>query len=366
MTSRSTLWRRCRPVSPGLVLLALTLAVTVACTAGGPEGRVVIDSLSQPRGLSVGSRGVCVAEAGSVDPVEADSEGAATIEADTGRLMCSASPDTDPEVVLDELPFVYYPDAAVTSGASDVIQHDGKLYALIGESSGDWARRVLSVGPEGTEVIADLLAFAQRHQMIEGALRSNPYAFVPAPDGDGFFVTEAAAGTVLRVDLDGTVETFATVPGHEVLTGLAWGPDGRLYVASFGQLPHPDGSGAVVAVDGDGDSSTVIDGLTMVIDVGFDDDGAMYILEYASPPDTPDGTDAYRDGTGRLLHVGDLFSAAAPQVMLDDLDRPTALDITDDALLISLSVGELAAGAGSVVRYRLVDLEAWVTPVPGS
>ena len=300
-----------------------------------------------------------MAEAGAVDPADAnaDGEGTAMIEAKTGRVVCSGSSNGTGEVVLEGLPFVYYPDAAVTSGASDVIQQDDNFFVLIGESTGDQARRILSVGPDGPRVIADLLAFARSNQMIDGMLRSNPYAFVPTPTGDGFFVTEAAAGTVLRVGIDGTVETFATVPGHEVLTGLAWDPDGLLYVASFGQLPHFEGSGAVVVIDEAGDSRTVIDGLTMVIDLGFDKDGGLFILEYASPPDTPEGTDAYRNDSGRLLYMDDPSSAAVVQVVLDGLGRPTALDVTDDEVLISLSVGEQAPAAGSVVRYRLSDLE---------
>ncbi len=297
-----------------------------------------------------------MAEAGAVEPGAADADDQAMMEANTGRVVCSATPVGDHEVVLDGLPFVYYPDAAVTSGASDVIQTDEELFVLVGESSGDEARRILAVGLDGSRVVADLLAYARDNQMIDGMVRSNPYSFVPKATGDGFLVAEAAAGTVLGVTLDGTVETFAAVPGHEVLTGLTWGPDGRLYVASFGQLPHMEGTGAVVAIGPGGDSTTVIDGLTMVIDIGFDDDGGLFILEYASPPDVPEGTDAYRDGTGRVLHLNDPSSPEELQVVLDGLARPTALAVAGDEILISLSVGEQAPKAGSVVRYRLADL----------
>ena len=73
--------------------------------------------------------------------------------------------------------------------------------------------------------------------------------------------------------------------------------------ASFGQLPHPPGSGAVVAIGADGLHRAVVEGLTMPIDVAFDGAGGMFVLEYANPPDEPTGVDAYRDGTGRLLYL---------------------------------------------------------------
>lgn len=127
-------------------------------------------------------------------------------------------------------------------------------------------------------------------------------------------------------------------------------------VASFGQLPHPVGTGAVVALDPSGSHEVVVSGLTLVIDVGFDRDGSMLVLEYARPADEPAGTDAYRSGTGRLLHLAPPFDGS-PRVLVDDLARPTALTATDDAVFVSLSVGEEAREEGSVVRFDRAELD---------
>ena len=161
---------------------------------------------------------------------------------------------------------------------------------------------------------------------------------------------------MLDVGLDGTVSTFAPVPGHAVLTGMAWGADGDLHVASFGQLPHPAGSGAVVAIDDAGTSRVVVDDVTMAIDVAFDEAGGMFILEYANPPAEPTGVDAYRDGTGRLLYLPRTPSDDSPTVLLDDLNRPTALAINGDDVLISVASGVQARGAGVLVRYSRDEL----------
>ncbi|MGA7757372.1 MAG: ScyD/ScyE family protein [Ilumatobacteraceae bacterium] len=337
------------------LLLCCASPLLLSCGDDSSGSETVLDGLSQPRGMSVDATTLCVAEAGAIGPEGPTRETPGQVESDTGRVVCVPRSGGTATAIVDELPFVYYPDAAVTSGASDVVRADERVFALVGESYGEGSRSILEIMPSGPRVIADLFEFAESSDEPSGVVRSNPYSFVITPDHSAFFVTEAAAGTVLRADLDGAVELFAAVPGHEVLTGMSWGPDGLLYVASFGQLPHPAGSGAVVAVDATGAHDVVVDGLTMAIDVSFDSDGAMYVLEYATPTDEPQGVDAYRDRSGRLVYVPAPFDGEQA-VLLDDLDRPTALSVSGDDVLISVSAGELAAEEGSVVRFSRADL----------
>jgi hypothetical protein len=260
----------------------------------------------------------------------------------------------DLEAVISGLPFVHYPDANVTSGVSDVLLTANQLFVLVGEAVGPDARRIIEVGPDGTTVVADLLAAAELRPDTEGAVRSNPWSFVLRPDEEGFYVSEAAAGLILDVGMDGAVSIFAPAPGHEVLTGMAWGPDGRLFVASFGQLPHPEGSGAVLAIDAEGNSTEVASGLTMVIDVAFDGDGGMLVLEYSTPLAEPQGSDAYRDASGRLIHIDSI--GAQPRVLLESLARPTAMTVVGDRLFMSLAQGELAEGEGRIVSHLIPEL----------
>lgn len=340
-----------------LVALFAALATLVAGGCGTPpEGFVVIDSLSQPRGLSVDGSRICVAEAGAIGPDGPARRQPGQLEADTGSVMCAGSDNDETETVLDELPFVYYPDAAVTSGAADVVVDEDDVYVLVGESFGELARSIVEVGVDGAAKLVDLLGFAESRRLSGDGVKSNPYSFVLTQDRAGFFITDAATGTILRAGTDGEVELFAPVPGHEVLTGLVWGPDGDLYAASFGQLPHPTGSGAIVAVDPEGRHRVVVDELTMPIDVGFDNQGGLLILEYSNPPDDPGGTDAYRDRSGRLLYWRK--ADGSPIVLLGELERPTGLHVQGDAVWISLSEGEQALQEGRVVRYRLSDLLA--------
>lgn len=352
MTTRS---RRGVSRSLGATLVAV---VTLAGCGTETPSSILLDGLSQPRGIGVDGETICVAEAGSMPSESPSGERPGQVEADTGRLLCSDNGKSF-ETVLLGLPFVYYPDAAVTSGAADVVFDEAATYALIGESYGKLSRSVVRVTERGPEIVADLLEFAERRAPADDdGIRSNPWSMVSDRRSEGFLVADAATGQVLSARLDGGIDLFAAVPGHEVLTGMAWGPDGMLYVGSFGQLPHPNGSGAVVAIGEDGSSRTVVEGLTMVIDVGFDRNGGMFILEYSVPPDEPQGVDAYRDDRGRLLYVGEPIHANEPRVLVDGLDRPTALAVRGDEIVVSITGGEQAASEGMLRQYPLDALLA--------
>ena len=124
---------------------------------------------------------------------------------------------------------------------------------------------------------------------------------------------------MLRVALDGQISLLAELPQMPPLTGLAFGPDGRLYFADFSALPHAPGSGAIWAADRSGKLMPAAAGLTMPIDVGFDGAGAMYVLEFSDGrrPGQP-----YAAGLGRLLRIE---HDGARTVVLDRLNYPTAM-----------------------------------------
>src|SRR5207253_82887 len=119
----------------------------------------------------------------------------------------------------------------------------GALFVLTGEGHAALSRSVLRVLPDrSVQPVASLLNFAaaglSRDLIGSGLVASNPFAITAAPDGSALYVADGAAGRVLRVALDGTTQLFAQLPGMPPLAGLAFGPDGRLYVADFSPLPH--------------------------------------------------------------------------------------------------------------------------------
>lgn len=74
--------------------------------------------------------------------------------------------------------------------------------------------------------------------------------------------------SVYRIDTDGDIEPFASDIVNP--TGLAWGPDDRLYVSS-----REDGT--VYRVDSNGDSEIVADELGVATGLAFDRDGILHV-----------------------------------------------------------------------------------------
>ena len=154
---------------------------------------------------------------------------------------------------------------------------------------------------------------------------------------------------MLAAGIDGNIEVFSTVDGHEVLTGIAFGPGAVHYVTSFSQLPHETGDGAVLRLATDGDFAVVADGLTTPIDLAFDSAGRMYVLEFI------DGTTTdhpYIGKVGRLLRLerdGDRW--IAPVVLVERLPFPTALLIHQNSVYISVNGAFSGPGTGLVLRF---------------
>src|SRR6185436_4243804 len=117
---------------------------------------------------------------------------------------------------------------------------------LTGEGHAALSHSVLRVLPDrSVQPVASLLNFAaadlSRDLIGSGLVASNPYAIAAAPDGSALYIADGAAGRVLRVTLDGAIRLFAELPRMPPLTGLEFGPDGRLYFADFSALPHAPG-----------------------------------------------------------------------------------------------------------------------------
>jgi len=138
---------------------------------------------------------------------------------------------------------------------------DGTVCAVIGDATREGAG--FSTLRCSNGLVADLEAYERAANPDGRELASNPYDV--AWDGrDGWYVSDAAANTVLHVDRAGRIRTVAVVasmapfggrPAQGVPTGLARAPDGSLFVALFGGAPTEGGPAVVIALrpgsDGD-------------------------------------------------------------------------------------------------------------------
>ena len=349
-------WRRPEVKNRRLLGLAMAmLLVAGACSTGAAEHREIIDGLNDPRGLWLQGDGtLCVAEAGRLAVGQEAEEGPTANRADTGSVTC-VNPGGRQERIIDRLPYVLYNVTGVTTGPADLAEMAGDLYLLTGESEGILARKILRLTGSGNppEVVADFLAFAETAEpdfLDEVIVFSNPYSMIPDPGERRFLVTDGATGWVLAVGLDGRIQVFSEVEGHEVLTGIVGGPDGAPYVTSFSQLPHTTGDGALLRLHPDGTFDVAIVGLTTPIDVAFDSEGRMYVLEFLNGTQTDR---PYQGETGRLLRFapeGEGWGAA--QALVEGLPFPTALLIdAEDRIYVSVHGAFSSPKSGVVVRF---------------
>jgi hypothetical protein len=251
---------------------------------------------------------------------------------------------------------VFYNVSGVTTGPADVAEVDGELFLLTGEGEGDLARSLLRLTESGhmPEQAADFLAFAQETAepdlFDEVTIFSNPFSMLSDPQNSRMLVTDGATGHVLAAGLDGGIRVFSDVDGHEALTGIAWGPDDAAYVASFSQLPHIEGYGSVLRLHRDGSSSIVAAGLTTPIDLAFDGQGRMYVLEFI------DGTESngpYRDRMGRLIRLEPDAGQWTGQAGVGE-EHPVpdrAPDQRCDQVYISVHGAFSEPGSGLVARF---------------
>lgn len=198
-----------------------------------------------------------VAEAGVVGPADEDTP----VEINTSGRVLRITPARQIEVLADGLPFTHDAASGTDVGPADVALLQSERFLLTREGHAPLSRLLLRLTPGAPpQQVVSVLNFAMRDillaKMVGGAgVQANPFAMAATPQGGAFFLSDGASGRVLRACLDGAITVFVEVPGMPPLTGMAFGPDGRLYVAVFSVLPHTPGTGALYVLEfGDGRS----------------------------------------------------------------------------------------------------------------
>lgn len=352
--------RRAVALILGLVALFTVAVVGFAFTQQWRQSeRLVAAGLRSPRGMAwIGEDLLVVAEAGLADAAGRGDR--STRQIATGRLSWTSAIGNSRGTMVDGLPGEYIGLLDEVIGPAAVgLAPDGRLYTLTGQCQAPLCSALLARQPDGQlTTVADLRAFARAHPAVSGAApndESNPWGVAVASDGV-VYVTDAAANSLLRIDprvSPASIAVHARLGENPVPTGIALGPDGALYVALFGPLPHPAGAGSIVRVDDAGSVTSVVAGLTMPVGVGFEPDGHLLVLELADGYDPATG---YRAGSGRLLRIGRADSNDR-RTLSSGLDFPTALVVAPDGRVFvsnSGAFGRGASGQGEVLQIRRV------------
>jgi hypothetical protein len=256
-------------------------------------------------------------------------------------------------------------------GPADVAVADGRLFVLAGlgipagvrdqglGAAGTLAGRLLQYGLFQTpnpKVVLDFAAFEAANDPHPGTLESNPFRMVRS--GGGWVATDSASNSLLRITSSGQASVLYTFPDQEtdappflppgkmpveaVPTGLAVGADGAFYVSELTGFPFVPGLSRVRRIDQNGQASIVAQGFTNVIDLAFDAQGRLLVLEHAMHGLlSGDRTGALR----RVEHDGAITLLASA-----GLDSPTGLAVGPAGGIYVANCGTCGAGAGSIVR----------------
>ena len=146
--------------------------------------------------------------------------------------------------------------------------------------------------------IADAWAFENRFnpdaQVGNPIVDSNPVDVLV--DHGRFVMADAGGNSIIRTNHRGRLEALSIfpnlpkplpvrpeIPVQAVPTGVVEGPDGFYYVSQLTGFPFPVGGAKVFRVDPRTGAYTVYaSGFTNIMDLDFDDDGTLYVLEIDS------------------------------------------------------------------------------------
>jgi len=355
----------------GALALGLALAPLVASADVG-AARTIASGLSNPRGLGFAPNGALyVAEAGQggAGPcIPSPSQPFPRCYGETGAIT-RILPDGSVDRILTGLPSLVLPDGTAEGGAVDVAFLGSAAYAVMGLGGDPTFVRaqlpgkaallgtLLRVTPAGTyQVVADIAAHEAASNPAGGTVDSNPYRALP--QAGRRLVADAGGNAIIEVRPNGRTRTFAVPPavanGQSVPTSLAEGPDGAIYVGLLTPFPFFAGAAQVLRIETDGSQvDTYAAGFTAIVDVAFDDGGALYVLEIASGQRPPFPPPSPGLGVSRLLRQ---CPGGGREVLLEGLTFAAGVAIGPDGAAYLTNFSTSLAG-GEVLRLPLTPCQ---------
>jgi hypothetical protein len=367
-----------------------TIGATVAAlglsnTALAATFKIIASDLDNPRGLTIGPNGalyVTEAGRGGAGPCipSPTNPNASVCYGATGAL--TRIENATVTRVVTGLPSLAAPDGSEATGAHDVaFDVTGQPYVLIGLGSNPAARSTLGVpefgqllkinalnGGSDWTAIADVAAFEQTENPDGGGVDSNPYSFVI--QDNTAYVADAGANALLKANLDNGEVDLASVFESRLVTNPFGGPnipmqsvpnsvasssDNTLYVGELTGFPFPVDGARVYRV-ANGVPGIFAGGFTNIIDLDFDVNGNLYVLEYA--------TNGLLSGdlTGALTRLN--TDGTRTTLLKEGLFAPTSFTFGENGDIFIANRG-IAAGQGEIIRFNSND-DSQSVPEPSS
>jgi hypothetical protein len=372
---------------PGAVrgqLMPLGWEPTGAVAPTAPSVEVVAEGLNSPRGITVYDGTVYFAQAGNAgDDCVTVGEGEEATELCFGTSGAVSMIGEDGSVVdvMSGLPSYTFSENEIV-GPQDVVVDDEGVYGIVGlgaspadrDSLGERTNGLGSVvvaGEDGSWFpIIDISAYEGTANPDGGEIDSNPYSAALTPDGGA--VTDAGANALLWVPNEGDISTLAVfpdtmvdappflglpegtqIPMQAVPTGVVQGPDGAFYVGQLTGFPFVPGAAKVWRVMPGEEPTVYAEGFTNIIDLAFDADGNLYVLEL-----TEGGllnvTDDPATMAGALYKVAPDGTVSEEEYVSNQLVAPSGMAFGADGDLYISNYG-LMAGMGEILEVSWAD-----------
>ncbi|HEY9691487.1 MAG TPA: ScyD/ScyE family protein [Oculatellaceae cyanobacterium] len=360
--------------------LLMVAAGTTLITLGVGEASqaatfsVLASNLNSPRGLNFGLDGALyVTEAGSggTGPCLPSPGGGQTCYGATGSV--TRIQNGIQNRVVTGLPSLAQAGGTDAVGAQDIgFDATGKPYVLVGLGANPSQRDTLGIpdfgqllaindlnGGSSWTRVADLAGYEGANNPDGANVDSNPYGLLI--EGNTAFVVDAGANDLLSVGLDGSnlavqsVFPARSVPspfgGPDILMqsvpdAIATAPDGSLYVGELTGFPFPQGGARVYKIDSNNQPQVYADGFTNIIDIDFDNQGNLYVLEYAT------NSLLSGDPTGALIRVAP--NGTRTTIASQGLISPTGLAVSSNREFYVSNRG-FVAGEGEVIQISVPE-----------
>jgi hypothetical protein len=372
---------------PGLRLLLLVgvSVVVLASPASAAKVEKVAGGLDNPRHLAFGGDDLYVAEAGrgGDGPCFVGATETTVCVGATGAVTI-VDDDGDQRRLVEGLASLADEVTGANANGPHGIYVKGKRQVLVTNGGPTIANRdeLAAVNP-----VADLFGWVLRIKRDGQIARlvdiwdferdNNPDAAVAnpeidsnavdvLPDGGRLVVADAGGNSLLKAKKNGSVKVLSLfanrlvpnpfgsgqIPMQAVPTGVVKGPHGDYFMSQLTGFPFPVGAANVYRVDRrTGEAEVFASGFTNIMDLAFDEDGTLWVLEIDHdsllPPIGP-------SSDGAIFAVDE--NGQKQQLTLDPgtLTHPGGITIGEDGALYVTNNAEVA-GQGEVLRIEVDD-----------